>query len=460
MTEKNGWEFNIMTKPSNYIKDTSKEYSLYVAQNRAIPKVTDGLKDGQRKFLWLMRNKTDKIKTVSLAGLCISENLFLHGDSSASETISMLAAPFCNNVTLLDGVGNFGTRVGTNEWSQPRYTYVKRNNSLQELILSDLDIVPLKENYDGSNMEPVTFLPLVPMVLVNGISGIAVGWSTSILPRNLGDVIDATIKVLEGKTPKTIKPSYDYLNCDVEHIIDSSWMFSGKVEKVNSTTVVVSELPPEVSLESYKEKLNKMIDDGVIVDYDDNSAEFINIEIKFNRKSLENKTEKDLLSLLKLTQKKSERIVVLDFNNKSIKQYDNDIDLIKDFVKWRFSWYSKRYQNLKDKAEYELSYWDALKECYDKKLPSKISKMKNKKEMESEISKIISGKITLDDSQLDKISSLPSYRWAIDYYQNILDKISEINSNISYYDELLSDESKLKQVYMDELKRLKTIKFR
>ena len=447
-------------KSSDYIKDISRDFAIYTAQHRAIPALTDGLKDGQRKFLWVARNKSDKIKTVSLGTEAIGQGLYVHGDGPASDTVALLAAPFVNNIPLLEGQGNFGTRLAPTDVGAPRYTSVKRGIAAKELIYPDIDIVPLQENYDGSNMEPTTFLPIVPMALVNGVSGIAVGWSTSILPRNLGDVIDATIKVLDGKKPKTITPSYDYLNCDVDHIIDSSWMFTGKVEKVNSTTVKVTELPPEVSLESYKEKLNKMIDDDIIVDYDDNSAEFINIEIKFQRRNLDNKTTKDLISLLKLSQKKTERIVVLDFNNTSIKQYATDIDLIQDFVKWRFGWYTTRYQTMKDKSEYELKFWQALKECFDKNLPSKISKMTNKKMLEEEVSKITAKIVTLDSSQLDKISSLPSYRWAKDYYQNILDKISEIESNIKNYEELLSDEDKLKQVYKDELKKLKTIKFR
>ena len=120
---------------SDYILDTSREYSIYVCENRAIPKVADGLKDAQRKALWLMRNKNEKIKTVALAGQMISENLYLHGDQSAAGSISMLAAPYVNNVPLLDGIGSFGTRVAPVEGiGAPRYTYVKRGKAAQELM--------------------------------------------------------------------------------------------------------------------------------------------------------------------------------------------------------------------------------------------------------------------------------------------------------------------------------------
>lgn len=448
-----------MSNSSTYIKDISREFAIYTAQNRAIPSLADGIKDGQRKFLWMIRNTADKIKTVALASSAIGYGIYVHGDASAADTVSLMAAPYVNNIPLLDGIGNFGSRLEPTGVGAPRYTSVKRGIAAKELMFTDLDIIPLKENYDGSVMEPVHYLPLIPMVLLNGVSGIAVGWSTDILPRNINNLIDSTIKAVSGKKIETIKPSYDYLQCDVNHLEGNTWIFSGKIDKVNTSTLKISELPPGVSLEKYKEKLNKMIDDGVISDYDDNSSEFIDIEIKVQRKTIDGKNNDQLLDMFKLKQKKTERIVVLDFNGKSIKQYDSDVKLIQDFVAWRLVWFKKRYENLKSKAEYELNYWKALKECFDKNLPSKISKMSNKKSVEEEVTKITTKIVSLDSSQLDKISSLPSYRWAKDYYQTIIDKINEIESNIKEYVDLLNDEKKLKNVYLEELKNLKKIKF-
>ena len=124
---------------SNYILDTSREYSVYVCENRAIPKVADGLKDGPRKALWLMRNKSEKIKTVSMSGEMISSGLYLHGDASASGAISMLAAPYCNNIPLIEGIGAFGTRVAPVEGiGAPRYTYVKKNKAADMLLYTCL----------------------------------------------------------------------------------------------------------------------------------------------------------------------------------------------------------------------------------------------------------------------------------------------------------------------------------
>ena len=205
-----------MINSSKYINDTSLSYALYVASTRALPSITDGLKDGQRKALWLMRNKGDKIKTVSLSGEMIQSNLYVHGDMSASDTIGKLAAPYLNNIPLLEGIGNFGTKITPGEIGAARYTYVKKPKYANNLVYNDLDLIELKENYDGSNLEPISFLPLLPLVLLNGISGIAVGWKTDILPRSKKDLQKAVEAVLSNKKIPKLKPHFSSLHEDVK----------------------------------------------------------------------------------------------------------------------------------------------------------------------------------------------------------------------------------------------------
>jgi len=148
---------------SEYIRRTSREYGLYTLDHRAIPALTDGLKSSQRIALWLLRNRPEKIKTIALAGQMIASELYLHGDVSAANTISMLAGPYCNNRPLVNGVGAFGTRANPTSFAAPRYTSVKRSNIATNILYTDLDIVPMVENHDGSNQMPGTFLPLLPL---------------------------------------------------------------------------------------------------------------------------------------------------------------------------------------------------------------------------------------------------------------------------------------------------------
>lgn len=441
---------------TTFIKDTSRDYSIYVCQSRGIPSVSDGLKDAQRKALFVMKGQADKIKTISLAGRMISENVYLHGDAAACDTISLMAAPYCNNVTLLHGIGAFGTRVGPTDWGAPRYTYVKKSQYTEHLIYHDYEIIPLKENYDGSVMEPKHFLPLIPLVLLNGVSGIAVGWSTEILPRSFESLIDATLAAIDNKKKlPELLPSYEYLETTVRGIGDNAYEFIGKVE-IDGNTIIVTELPPELNLEKFKARLNKMEDDELIQSYVDRSTKDIKVEIKFKRGSIDGWTTEKALEFLKLKSKTTERIVVLDYNGSAIKQYENAEKLVRDFVQWRLGFYKVRYTKWINDSTYQLNWYMAIKECIDAGLPTFLPKATNRAEIVERITKITKG-IQLDDSQLDRLSALPSYRWAKDAYQETLDKIKEIKNTIAEYNAILKDPEKIKSIYKKEVQELKKL---
>ena len=441
---------------TDFIKDTSREYSIYVCQSRGIPCVADGLKDAQRKALFVMKTKSEKIKTISLAGLLISENIYLHGDAAACDTISLMAAPYCNNVPLLSGIGAFGTRVGPSDWGAPRYTYVKKNSHTETLIYQDYDIIPLKENYDGSVMEPKHFLPLIPVVLLNGVSGIAVGWSTEILPRSFEDLIDATIAAIDDKKKlPALLPNYQYLKTSVRSIGDNQFEFTGKV-LIDGSSVIVTELPPDLSLEKFKARLNKMEDEEQIQTYIDRSTKDIHIEVRFKRGSINNWDEEKAIDFLKLRSKNTERIVVLDYDGANIKQFDNAHALVRDFVAWRLGFYSIRYQKMINDATVQLNWNIALKACYDNNLPALLPKAKNKDEIIEKIS-AITAKISITDDQRDRIASLPSYRWAKDAYDEVVAKIAELKNTITDYQTILKDPAKLRAIYRQEVLALKKL---
>lgn len=441
---------------SNYILETSREFSIYTCEHRAIPK-WDGFKDSQRKVLWLIKDKSEKIKTVSLAGEMISSGLYLHGDASAAGAISMLAAPYCNNVPLIEGVGAFGTRVSPVEGiGAPRYTYVKKNKLTNELVFSDLDVVPLKENYDGSTVEPVSFLPLIPLVLLNGVSGLAVGWSTEILRRKFSDLVDATIAALDGKKVKQLIPHYSLFDVKVNHLQDNVWEFTGKVKILDSSTIHITELPPDLTLEKFKQRLNALEDNGTINTYVDRSTKTIDITVKYARGTLKDKTEEDIISQLKLKQRATERLVILNPEGTSIIQYETAEKLVEDFVVWRLGYYTVRYQKKKDDDSYELIFWKGVKACFDKNLPARLPKKLNRDDIKSDIHDITKT-IGLDDDQLNKIVNLPTYRWAKDAYQNVIDMIAKLEQNIRDYNAILSDPNALKQLYKTELQDLKKL---
>lgn len=462
---------------SDYINSTSREYAIYTAQNRAIPSSCDGLKDGQRKAFWIIRNKAEKIKTVSLAGEMISANIFLHGDVSASDTISRLAAPYLNNIPLLQGLGAFGTRVAPDGWGAPRYTYVKKSKATEALLYTDLDIVPLKPNYDGSVMEPANFLPLIPLTLLNGMSGIAVGWSTDILPHSLKEIVAGTLAAIDGMPIPDLVPQFDYLQTTVKPLGDNAYEFTGKITIESDNVIRITELPPDMSLEKFKARLNQMEDDGQISMYTDRSTKTIDIEVRFKRGVINGKpatteivngkkvkvagvdpwTEADAISFFKLKSKTTQRIVVLDFNNASIRQYDNAPDLIKAYVEWRLGWYTIRYNKMRDELLSELNFACGIQACLKGGLPKWLPTADNKAAVEAKVREL-TVKIDLRDDQIERIVSLPTYRWAKDAIEKVQGEIEELSEKIVEYESILADPKKIRAVYRQEVASLQNLK--
>lgn len=443
-------------KSSDYIKKIAKDFSLYVCSSRGIPNLPDGLKDVQRKILWGLKSKNDKIKVNALVGHITEENLYVHGDAAGMDAVSHMAAPYCNNIPFIYGDGNFGSRVSPTGWAAGRYTYVKKTKITESLLYTDLAIVPLKDNYDGSTKEPVHFLPLIPLTLLNGISGIAVGWSTEILPHSYKDIVQGCIDVLKGKKPKKLSPSYDYLDVEIEHIEDNTYYISGKVEIKDTSTCIVRELSPYISIEKFKENLNTMEDNGIINSYTDNSTKSINITVKFPRGFLKDKTEKQIIDILKIKQKKTERIVVIDFNGESIITYENPENLLVDFVNWRIEWFYKRYEKYIEDDSYELIYQKGLRKCIIGKLPDKLKKLETKNELKEEISKLTDN--SLDERQTERLMSIPFYKWTVDFIKEVDEKISKLEEKIKDDTDTMNNRKKLEQIYISELENLKKLK--
>jgi len=157
---------------------------MYVMQFRSIPCVTDGLKAGGRRVLWTARDG-HKYKSATLAGATMP----IHPHASPESAIDTLAAPYGNNIPMFSGDGAFGTLINPTAYGASRYTSVKVSKFTQDVVFRDIEVVPMKENYDGTLEEPVHFLPLVPVALINPSDGIAIGFATNILPRALNDII-------------------------------------------------------------------------------------------------------------------------------------------------------------------------------------------------------------------------------------------------------------------------------
>lgn len=444
---------------SDYIGRISREYGLYVLDSRAIPSMTDGLKTSQRIALWLIRNRADKIKTISLVGEMIASGLYVHGDAAAGDTISLLAAPYCNNVPLLGSVGAFGTLADPTSFGAPRYTYVKRSQFAQDALYLDIDIVPMVENYDGSARMPGTFLPLLPLVLLNGIKGIAPGWSTNILPRKLSDLISAVQEVLQdGKVKNKLLPHYEGRNVRVEERGENQYTIYGHLTKKNTTTVIVDSLPPDLTLEKFKEYLIKLEEDGKITDWVDHSSKTIYIEIKMKRADLSPMTEDQIIEFLRLRTLITENITVQGIGGNKVVTYASAAELVKDWVEWRLGLYLTRYEKLCEDEYLTNLYWRLVLACFKRKLPEEFSSCDNKADLKvniTDIAKIEKLPEPTDDI-LERIANMPSYRWTIEGYHDANKQYEASCRRITEYEGLVRSPTKRKNVFKKEVAGLAT----
>ena len=167
-----------MTTITDLINGPHRDYARYVVFSRAIPSLIDGMKPSQRKIFWTATNHAKKFtKTAALCGQVIVEADYHHGDSSLQDAASLMAAPWANNLPLLEGEGNFGSRI-VQIPAAARYTSVRVNPEVLKIFLDSEDCI---QSPDGN--EPAFFLPVLPIVAVNGASGMAVGFATDIFPR-------------------------------------------------------------------------------------------------------------------------------------------------------------------------------------------------------------------------------------------------------------------------------------
>jgi DNA gyrase subunit A len=183
------------------MKTSYLDYAMSVIVSRAIPDLRDGLKPVHRRILYAMHesnNGHDKPYRKSARPVGdVMGKYHPHGDSAIYDALVRMAQDFSMSLPLLDGQGNFGSMDGDNAAAM-RYTEVRMDKPAAYLLADiDKETVDFQDNYDGKDREPTVLPARFPNMLVNGAGGIAVGMATNIPPHNLGEVVDATLALIE-----------------------------------------------------------------------------------------------------------------------------------------------------------------------------------------------------------------------------------------------------------------------
>ena len=186
----------------NVMEDSFLRYSMSVLIDRALPDVRDGLKPVNRRILYAMNKNGWKaphatVKSARIVGEVMGK-YHPHGDSSIYESMVNLAQPWKMRYTLVEGQGNFGSMDG-DEAAASRYTEARMDKVGAELLADiEKNTVDFRDNFDGTEQEPVVLPAALPNILLNGQMGIAVGMATNIPPHNLGEVVDATVAQIDN----------------------------------------------------------------------------------------------------------------------------------------------------------------------------------------------------------------------------------------------------------------------
>jgi topoisomerase-4 subunit A len=258
------------------------EYTSYVIRERAIPSIEDGLKPVQRRILQTLFNMEDGRfhKVANLVGETMK--LHPHGDQSIFAALVNLA----NKSFLIEKQGNFGNIYTGDRASAARYIEC-RLSPLAKEILFNKDLTEFVESYDGRMLEPVTLPAKIPLLLLMGAEGIAVGMATKILPHNFCELLDAQKKILRGEE-FILYPDFPQRGLvDVTNYDDGNGKIRcrAKIEELNEKTIVIKEIPYTTTTQSLTDSIEKAAKTGKIkiVSINDYTAENVEIEIKLAR---------------------------------------------------------------------------------------------------------------------------------------------------------------------------------
>ncbi len=436
---------------TEFLDNEYKEFALYTIENRAIPSLVDGLKISQRKVIntssnvWKTGNEKH-LKVFQLSGLVASTQYYHHGDQSLNSAIINMAQRFKNNAPLLEEDGQFGS-LRSPQAGAPRYIGTKLSKYFK-LIYKDFDLLEFKEE-EGDKIEPKYFLPIIPTILINGGSGIAVGFASNILNRNVFDVISECEKYLKGKDPINIPPKlndfFGSYSQDPEN--PKKWIITGKLEIVNTTTIRISELPPSMTYEKYEDILDKLVESKLISSYDDNCKDNINYTIKMSRSDLSSLTESDLIKLLKLEESETEIYTTLDESG-TLKIFESVSEIIKYFVDFRLGFYQKRKDFLIDKTSKELKILQMRGKFIKLILDGKI--IINNKSKVDIIQKIEENNIDKIDGDYDYLLRMPIHSLTKETFEKLKEEFTQKKSEL--------ESTKLldpKDMYLEDLRELK-----
>tara|TARA_Y100000389_G_scaffold161729_1_gene164267 strand:+ start:7847 stop:11287 length:3441 start_codon:yes stop_codon:yes gene_type:complete len=377
---------------TDFINKELIHFSNYDLQ-RSVPHIMDGLKPSQRKILYscFKRNLKSEIRVAQLAGYVSEHSGYHHGEESLNKAIISMAQNYVgsNNIHLLEPNGQFGTRLlSGKDAGSPRYLHTQLADISYKLFHPDDEKILDYIDDDGHLVEPETYYPVIPFVLVNGCQGIGTGYSTYIPPYNPIELVKLMKAKLNNENYPKLIPYFNGFKGRVYKIDEKdNFMTKGLYEIMNYKTILIKELPIGSCFDSFKNFLDEIIVDLTTVqkksdkvpkkntksefkgvkNYRSQSTEshaHFEIEVEplvlkeWLNKAAQEKHSGELIDNIekrfRLTSKMSTTNMHLYSNKGFVKKYKNYEEIADDFYEQRLTIYEKRKQYLLNKIEHEM----------------------------------------------------------------------------------------------------------
>jgi DNA topoisomerase-2 len=398
------------------------------------------------------------MKVAQLASYVAEITAYHHGEQSLVGTIINMAQNFVgsNNLNLLVPAGQMGTRLlGGKDHASGRYIFTYLNKLVDKIFKKeDTELLTNKED-DGQKIEPEFYLPIIPIILINGAEGIGTGFSTLIPTYDLNDVITWFKNKLQNIKTNILIPKFNNFKGQIIKYDDTTYISSG-LYTIEKDKIIITELPIKMWTSNYKEILEEFIEEGIIKSYINYSSDIdVHFEIKVSdldyinklNNEIDDKNLNNLMKLLKLYKTIKLSNLTLYDENLKLKTYESINEICEVFYKTRLPYFQKRKDLLIEQFNNQIIFLEnQVKFINLVKSNTKIFNLD-----EDKIIKIISeNKIKKHNNSYDYLINMSFKELSLSNLDKLTTKIKDLKNK----KKIIEDKTD-KELWLDDINSLK-----